>query len=365
MKSEAIFDSERLSMYKQAQESLSRYVSQLIPHEELQAEISNKVLLSLIHEENEVPDIDAWIRRKTDVHLESCIKNLWQFAYRQARQMYLEQEEAEDLAQSVMITLLNSKKPIQYTRAWLKNSVFNQASDILRKRTKQHELQQRIKDELTVARQLQEPAENELENSLTPRVLKKLLSKEDYSNLMSIRSFNTLRDYARSNGISYSNAREIKHRIVTNLKAQYFIKQGWIGTSAILDYRILINLKRFVNVLVDHARNKDFTNMSRYAPQDISHELEAVFSGFNTVTKWEISMQRNRILELCLLDLSDSAKPGGVIITLTLNKANQIKITKSYKVGQIFIIPSQKVGPLPVDKGRCLLTLEQIKSYLG
>jgi hypothetical protein len=74
MISDTGLDSTRLSMYKQAQESLNRYVSDLLPHEELQAEISNKVLLSLIHEEAEIPNIDAWIRKKTDIFLESCIK---------------------------------------------------------------------------------------------------------------------------------------------------------------------------------------------------------------------------------------------------------------------------------------------------
>lgn len=364
MISDTGLDSTRLSMYKQAQESLNRYVSDLLPHEELQAEISNKVLLSLIHEEAEIPNIDTWIRKKTDIFLESCIKNLWQWAYRQARQLYLDQEEAEDLAQSVLITLLNSKKPIQYTRAWIKNTVFKQASTLLRNKSKQNDLSENLRTEVQINQQLLEPSEDELAKQLTPRALKKLLSKDDYQTIMALRNYESLKDFAAAQKISYSSARELKHRVVTNLKAKYYLNQGWIGTSAILDYRNLINLKRFVNTLMDHARIKDFTNMFRYASLEIAQQLEEVFSGVNAITKWEISLPRSGILELCLLDLSDSSKPLGVIITVTLNKANHIKIQKCYKVGQIFIIPSQKVGPLPVDKGRCLLTLEQIKTYL-
>ncbi len=365
MISDAGLNNTRLSMYKQAQESLNRYISNLVPHEELQAEISNKVLLSLIHEEGEIPNIDTWIRKKTDIYLESSIKNLWQWAYRQARQLSLEQEEAEDLAQNVMITLLNSKKPIQYTRAWIKNTVFKQASTLLRSKSKQSDLNDTLRTEALINNRMLEPSEDELVKQLTPRALKKLLSKEDYQTIMALREYNSLKDFAAAKKISYPSARELKHRVITNLKAKYYLNQGWIGTSAILDYRNLINLKRFVSTLMEHAKMKDFSNMFRYASLQIAQQLEEVFEGVNAITKWEISLPRSGILELCLLDLSESEKPLGVIITVTLNKANHIKIQKCYKVGQILIIPSQKVGPLPVDKGRCLLTLEQIKAYLN
>jgi len=363
MRAEASIQNRQYSQYSMIQDQVINRVSGLIPHQELQTEITNRVLLNLLQSEISVNNVDAWIERKTYQYLELCMQELWQSAYKHARQMNMEKEEAEDLAQNTIIALLQIKEPIQYPRAWIRATVSNQASSLIRGKQRNSKLQNHLKVEQTTPLPTTK-YDDDLDTKLSPELLKKYLSKEDYTELLSMHSYPSLKAYAAAKGISYSGARTLKCKIVTNLKAKYYIKQGWSATRTILDFQKLANINRFVEVITRHAVKDDFSSVYHYASPELIPDLKDSLHGFTEVSKWEITLSSKYDYDLCLLDAANPKKPLAAFISIALNKANYIRIKQCRRASAVYHIPVDKLGPLPVDKGRCLLSLNQILNYL-
>jgi hypothetical protein len=271
---------------------------------------------------------------------------------------------SQDLAQISIISLLQSKKPIRFVKAWLKGTIYNQVA--LAQKGKYRD--DRLYKDLSYTNPCPDGdafcPEADLDKSITKSDIPKLLSPADYKIYAAMKRFSTIKAYATAKGISYSTARETKHRIITNLKANYLRQQGWMDSPAILSYRSLVNLKRFMDTMLEHAATGDFSSLFHYAPKEVIPQLKECFMGFAAITRWGIHLNQDGSFRLFLMDVTEHDKPITVFLIITMNKANYIRIKDCYLGKLMGIIPVAKLGPLPVEKGRCLLTIEQIKAYL-
>ncbi len=339
-------------------------VSKAFVHQDIVRDIANRVLLSYLNENCEVADIDGWVNTKISRFTESYIKELWQYSYQCALQVTRNGDLSQDLAQISIISLLQTKKPVQFVKAWLKGTVHNQAALTKKGNIRDDKLCKELTNNKSCLELAQLCPEADLDKAILDSDIPKLLSQADYKLYMAFKRYPTLKAYASAKGISYSTARETKHRVITNLKASYLRKQGWMDSPAILSYRSLVNLKRFMDTMLERAISSDFSGLYHYASPELIPSLKECFTGFTTITRWGIHQNPDGSFRLFLMDVSKRGKPITVFLIITLNKANYLRIKDCYLGKLMGIIPAAKLGPLPVEKGRCLLSIEHIKAYL-
>ncbi|GAB1468118.1 hypothetical protein MASR2M64_08240 [Candidatus Cloacimonadota bacterium] len=350
--------------FRNVQKLVSTSVSTRIPHTSLAKDITNSVLLSFIKEDAEVANLQSWVDIKINQCTESHISDLWQYCYSYALMLLKNEDSAQDISQTVMISLIQSRQPVEYVKAWLKGAVNNQAMLHLKLHKRDSALYSRMENEFLSVLETVPNTDSEIESQLNDKEIRKLLSKEEYKVFAELKEYPSVKAYSHALGISYNQARKIKHRLYTNLKAYYLKKQGWADTPDILDCRQLENIKRFFDTLLDHALSGDFSRVFHYADKTMLPAMQSSFEGFSEVTDWGISMNDDGSFEVYLFDLTTEEKPITINMTITLNKANYIKVISCSNLSLMTIISEDIIGPIPLEKGRCTLTLEQFKTYL-
>ncbi len=350
--------------YRNVQKMVSMGVSTRIPHTSLAKDITNSVLLSFIKEDAEVANLQSWVATKIDQCTESHISELWQYCYAYALMLLKNEDSAQEITQTVMISLIQSHQPVMFVKAWLKSAVNNQAMLFLKMQKRDSALYTTLVTENQAVRQPIPNSDAELESQLGEKEVRKLLGKEDYQVFAELKKFPSLKAYAKANDISYSKAKETKYHIYTNLKARYLKKQGWADTPEILDYRQMVNIKRFLDTLLEHALAGDFSRVFHYADKAMLPRLARSFAGVKEVTDWGIHMTPDGSFDVYIVDISNEVMPTTISMTISLNKANYIKIISCKNLELMAIIDEDVLGPLPLEKGRCTLSLDQIKAYL-
>lgn len=106
--------------FRNVQKLVSTSVSTRIPHTSLAKDITNSVLLSFIKEDAEVANLQSWVDIKVNQCTESHISDLWQYCYSYALMLLKNEDSAQDISQTVMISLIQSRQPVEYVKAWLK-----------------------------------------------------------------------------------------------------------------------------------------------------------------------------------------------------------------------------------------------------
>lgn len=350
-------------MYRNVQKMVTTSVSSRIPHSTLSKDIANSVLLSFIKEDAEVANLQTWVSTKIEQATETHMSDLWQYCFSYALMLLKNEDDAQEISQMVMIALLKSQQPVTFVKAWLKSAVNKQAMLYLKLKNRDSALCASLVNEIKTQREPAPANDKELDKQLNDIMLRKLLSKEDYLTYTEIKNHKSLKHYAQANSISYPKARETKHRIYTNLRASYLKKQGWADTPDILDYRQMVNIKRFLETLLTHALSGDFSRVFHYADKAMKPKLAQNFGSFQQISDWGIHMNSSGSFDVYVIDLTDEEYPITVNLTITLNKANYIKITDCSSMQLMGIISEELLGPLPLDKGRCTLSLDQLKCY--
>jgi hypothetical protein len=351
-------------MYRNVQKMVTTSVSSRIPHSTLAKDIANSVLLSFIKEDAQVANLQSWVSTKIEQATETHMSDLWQYCFSYALMLLKNEEDAQEISQMVMIALLKSQQPVTFVKAWLKSAVNKQAMLYLKLKNRDSALYASLVNEIKTQREPAPTNDEELDKRLNDKMLRKLLSKEDYLTYTDIKSHKSLKTFAQANGISYPKARETKHRIYTNLRASYLKKQGWADTPDILDYRQMVNIKRFLETLLTHAISGDFSRVFHYADKAMKPKLAQSFGGFQEISDWGIQMNPNGSFDVYVIDVTDEDYPITVNLTITLNKANYIKIVDCSSLQLLGIISEELLGPLPLEKGRCTLSLDQLRSFL-
>jgi hypothetical protein len=350
--------------YRVVQDLVTQGVRNRIHHAGLASDIANSVLLSFVREDDEVVNLQSWVANKIEKYTETHISDLWQYCYSYALMLLKNEDNAQEISQTVMIALLQSQQPITYIKGWLKSAVNNRAMSYLTSLSKEDTFVKTLINESKYSPDNNLPDDSDIETKLSPKEIKKFLGKEEYQILCDMNRHPTVKSYANALGISYRKARETKHRILTNLKAAYLKKDGWMDSPEILDYRQLTNIKRFLDTILGYAVSGDFSRVYHYANKSLLPSLEESFRAFREITDWGIHMNPDGSFDVTIIDLSDLEEPTTISMIITLNKANYIRIISCKNLALMAVIPEEFIGRVPSVKGRCPLTLEQIKSYL-
>jgi DNA-directed RNA polymerase specialized sigma24 family protein len=333
-------------------------------HDSIALDISNRILLNLVEEANLPSNLEDWVSCRADVHAEKYFNELWMYCYRYALDLTKQAETAEDIAQASLGALFQSKKEVLFVRGWLKTTIYHNVAALSKQRAKTRKMH----NEANQAVQHDYPPcisdEDKALKTLDRAHIRKLLSPQDYRLFVRIKRFPNLKLYAEASGISYQTAREHKHRIKTNLKSAYLREQGWEGSQEILDFRQMINLKKFMKALINHAINGDLDKMKKYCPKDKQQLVCKTLKNLNEVSDWGIYMSGVNKYVLSIFDASLEGLPNTYRIDIQMNRANQIRITSCKQLKLMGVIDTEQAGPLPIEKGKCMLTIEEITELL-
>lgn len=349
--------------YRSVQDMVWKGISKKVSHTSIANDIANDVLVNFMKEEVDSLNLEAWVHNKIEQHTESHISNLWQFCFTYALSLLSNDDIAKDVSQNVMIALLQSRKQVMYVRGWLKSAVYKQSMQYFQKLGKESVLESALLNNLQ-ADVADFCDENELEESLSNREVYRLLKPEEFKTYKEFKKYPSVRAYAKANGMTNSRAYETKRKIMVNLKSRYLRSKGWLDSPVILDYRQMVNIKRFFDNLVQHAQNNDFTKAFHYSDNPMRPILKECFTGFKEVFDWGITILKDGSFEISVADFSDEENPIFILMVITFNKANYIKIVSCRKLTLWEVIPSEKICPIPMEKGTTTLELEDIKAYL-
>ena len=338
-------------------------VKDYVGQDALAKEITSEVQIKLVKEDISEIDREAWIHKQVESIAESYISDLWSYCFHYALKLTEDPDLAQDTTQTVMVALLQSKQEVLHVKGWLKQAVYNQCILATKDEKKKRELGKKLASEAPMGVAAQAVDEEQLEKGMSDADLKRLLSKEDYAELREMRKYKTLKDYAQAKGMNSSAARKRKHCILTNLKAGYLNEQGWVNVPEILDYRTMVNIKRFLNTLVEKNRLGDYKQLYHYCTPEIAPKLQATLKGISNILDWGISQISPKHYQVSFVASTNRDNPSLVVVEITINRANYIRITECYGSMLAGMISESKLGQFPSEKGKYLLTREDIYNY--
>jgi hypothetical protein len=337
----------------------------LYHNEVIANEISNGILVSLIDNNNVVDLTDSWVKVQVCKHSERYFTDLRSYCYYYALSLTKKPESAEDIAQISLSALLCSTKPVLFIKGWLKSTVYRQYLRYLKNKGRESDLLSSLEQNNGHLDNDVIYDENLLEKQLPADVIKRLLKKADYILYQKIKKFPNLRAYATDSNISYQSARERKHKVLYNLKANYLLYKGWKGSPSILSFRQMANIKRFTQTLVSHAINKDFRHLYHYCPSGRHQEIENILGSLHHVTDWGVQYIASTQYQIYLFDASQPSEPAMFTLDIAFNNANYLKIVHCAISPLIGIIPEDSIGELPLEHGMCPISMEQIQSMIN
>jgi DNA-directed RNA polymerase specialized sigma24 family protein len=337
-------------------------VRDYIANESLAKQITSEIQIGLVKEDIQESEQAVWIRRQVESRTESTIQELWDYCFHYALKLTENPDLAQDTTQTVMVAFLQSKLEITYVKGWLKQAVYNQCMQIVKEDIKAQDLGKMLVNE--PAPEAGSVEEDQLERNLQDADLKRLLSKSEYSELREMRKYKTIKDYAQAKGENPGAVRKRKHSILTNLKASYLNEQGWVNTPEILDYRTLVNVKRFMSTLVEKNQLGDHKQLFHYCPPEILPKVQETLQGVQMIFDWGITQVSPKSYQVSMVEISNPENPMMVVMEIAVNRANYIRITDCYGTSLVGLIPETKLDHYPSDKGKCLLTLTDVYKYI-
>ncbi len=300
---------------------LDRCVEQ-IKNKSIAIQITNKATISYLKQVNPIDEY-VWIDKNLSKTVEGYFVELRLYCFKYAIEITSNPELAEDIAQESIQALLQSANQIEFVKGWLKTTTINKARQSIKNTKREELIIQKIHDS-----KLDDPDPNtineaDLYRDLPSVDVRKLLSRKDYKDYQRIKKYKNLKEYAKAEGLSYQTAREHSHKIRTNLKAAYFRSKGWIDGSEILDYRLLLNFKQFLNRMIEVFGAKQEGKFTKNSIRMNIQDVYEVFDGVTSMADWGVAVtgQGKYKLNLCF------ASPDTlVMITLhvLVNKANRI-----------------------------------------
>ncbi len=305
-------------------------------------QIVSDMTIALAKEPAPVEDLKQWIAYKMPRAIESYFDELRQYCYKHAITMTSNPELAEDIAQESINALLKSFKDITYIKGWLKRTNTNFALRHFKDDKKKVSISERALSSEWEPENPNSVSEQEVYENLGQVEVKRLLKPKDYSLYRKLKKYKTLKKYSEAVGVSYQTAREHSHMIRTNLKAAYYRDKGWDNLSVILDYRLVINIKHFMQKLVDTfgVARKCWT--SKYNLR-VSHEiLYEVFTDVEGVSDWGVNRLQESKYEILICFANDSVF-AMIVCLVRINKSNRITLIKCErkKVGLIARVPDE------------------------
>ncbi|MCB5253380.1 MAG: sigma-70 family RNA polymerase sigma factor [Candidatus Cloacimonadaceae bacterium] len=358
-----VLDSE--SVFNSVRQRVSAQAANYIRHGNIEKEITVSVLLSLLERSDSDTELDSWIMGQVQRETEAYVKNLWHFTFGYAISLVEDPDKAEDITQSVMVAFLNSRKRILYIRGWLRRTTYNLVMQNYKSGSRETELKRELDTSLRLETRSRNTDLDELREDITKEDIKRILSASEHAEWNNMHSFKTLKEYAEQHKITYSQARKRKHILLKKIKSTFLREQGWAGTPEILDYQTLKNIKRFMTTLVEYSALAGSKEIRHYCPPKLKENLLHCLDGFKNVDDWGIYMESPNQYQISIADTSIPFEPKIAVIGIRINRSNQIRIFDCYIPELIGIVPAEKIEPLPMEKGRCLLAIEDIKRLIN
>ena len=351
--------------YHEIKEKVFKLAHTHLPHGSLSTEITNRIILSALAEQMEDPAPDAWLHSKVEQEIQSLLQELWQYSYGYASTLINDADQAQDVAQTAIMALLGSKQPVTHVKGWLRRTAYNLSMQSLRRDYARQSLADRLVEEPALTEPGLPYTEADSAVQILPGDIKRILSPEEYSEWSRMHSAPTLKAYAQDSGINYAQARKRKHVLSRKLKSTLLREQGWNNCPEILDYQSLLNIKRFMQTLVDHAAGKSSSEIKRYCPASLYGKLKEAMTGYTRVDDWGISMDSDRDYQVFIFDASDLQQPKMLAVSIRLNRSNHIRI-KDCKLLQLMgEIPAEKLEPISLTRGSLSLTLEDLRLLMS
>jgi len=315
-----------------------RKASELFRNRTLSHQVANTLILSLLKETFPTSNIVNWVDRKLPQTVESYFNELRLYCFKYALDLTQMNEIAEDIAQQSIIELLTAEQDILNIKAWLRGLVSNKTKQYVRQQSKEHGIVRDIKANNVHNAGTELPPTEHLYEKLNADQVKALLSTKDFRLYKKLKKFKNLVEYATAYNLSHTTARKHSHEIRTNLKAAYLKATGWNGTQAILTFRRLNGIKRFLQSMTELYGSNQSISTDKYNLALDKDKLISAFEGVNKVTDWGISMltdDRFRVF-LCYKGSKD---PVMIVMYININRANQITITDCHRASMLAALP--------------------------
>lgn len=334
--------------------------SKYLKHGSIAQEITDSVLLAFLEISDLGTNLEPWISRQVERETESYVENLWHFTFGYAISLVKDPDKAQDLTQSVMLAFLSSKKNILCVKGWLRRTAFNLAMKDIKGSSRDHGISAEIEAGIRFEPQSTEEDCDDLREELTRADIKRILSAAEFAEWNNLSNSPSLKDYAEKNGINYPQARKRKHILSKKIKSTFLQEQGWVGTPEILDYQTLNNIKRFMSTLLQYSAPKGIKDINRYCPAKLRPLLIETLAGFQKIDDWGILKEAPSQYRICMVDASEPSEPKIALINFRINRSNQIRIGDCQAPELLGTAPESMAEPVPIDRGRCLLSIEDV-----
>ncbi|MDZ4121447.1 MAG: hypothetical protein U1C33_03450, partial [Candidatus Cloacimonadaceae bacterium] len=257
--------------------------------------------------------------------IEEYFEELRLYCYNQVLDLTGNPELSDDISQDSLSALLQSQREIKYVKGWLSKTTINKVYQHSKQCSRNHDIAKRALELHTEYEDPNDVSEDSILKKVTPPHARKLLSKKDYMMYKQIMAHKTLKDYAKSAGISYQTAREHSLIIRTNLKAAYFRSKGWDDGIDILDYRLLVKLKKTLHKLIDIYGRKIGAPLPYSAVRISADQMYEYFLDVLKIEDWGISKMTDTEFNALVCD-ADPDKFIVLKLFFKKNKANHLTL---------------------------------------
>jgi DNA-directed RNA polymerase specialized sigma24 family protein len=356
LQSSAILDNEEI--FNDLRQQVLMRAQTCIKHQQIVLHITDAIMLSLWENPDDEADMDSWIKKQVDRQTESYIEDLWQYTFAYALSLLKNPDNAQDIAQSTMMAFLSNHKRIDFVKAWLKRTAFNLAMRTFHEAAAENRLQKKLAINHSP---FSDPHESQAtKKRINNSDIKRHLTAAEHKEWQRLNRIPNLRDYASKENLNYSQLKKRKHILKKKISSGLHRDQGWEDGPEILNYHTLTNIKRFMQTLVEYATKTGQKRICRYCPKELINPLHETLGDMKQIDDWGIFIDSVGYYNISILDSSEPQKPKLSMIKIRINRANQIQISECYTPQLLGTSLADRVEPLPLDKGKCMLSMADI-----
>ena len=269
-------------------------------------------------------------------------------------------EISEDIAQEALKLLLQSPNKIDCVGAWLMQVTYNLLCKHYEETQKEELMYLKLSLEATAYEKWLMSGDPMELKELSPDVVDLLLKTEEYRQYHELTSFDNLKEYAAAQNITTKVAQKRKEKIYRNLKSLSLRLMGWKDTPAILDNKQYSAMRKFMRELLKELRGDeepDWLNL-------LSPEHKEAVKRIRHIMDWNISMTGERKFKLPIFTIFEDGEPFLFTFNITLSDRNSVSIQDCKVNKHIESFKPPENFRIPIDKGRAMLSYEDIMTLL-
>jgi len=274
-------------------------------------------------------------------------------------------ETSEDIAQDVIIQLLKSKQEIRDVRLWLRGVTCNMLCKTYRNNHEYTDMLDRLRYEALLLYEISCSLDGNLIEHDMALIDKELTNTSEYIKYKEILEYQTLSEYAKSNGITYEQAKQVSKEIHRNYKSMCLRHLGWEDSPDILSFNQLKSIQRYLRQLIHFSNSYGKPVIHKNSLLLNQAEMKHVLSGYDHIDDWGIHMIGQNKFRIHIFCNPGNIEPLCATVIITIKENNRIvtESCRSNKLASVLTIPPNVT--IPKNKGKSALTFEQIKTILS